>query len=87
MNKGIKSSEFWLTVAALVVNLLLASGAVTSEPILVGLGIASSTLASLGYAGARTLTKTAEAKKEAVVATSLFNGSNAAMELQPIKKP
>ena len=87
MNKGIKSSEFWLTVLAMLVNLLLASGAITSEPALVGLGIASSTLASLGYAGARTLTKSAEAKKEAVVAASLFNGGGAAMELQPIKKP
>jgi len=70
----------------MLVNLVLASGAITNEPALVGLGIASSTLASLGYAGARTLTKSAEAKKEAVVAASLFNG-NSSMALQPVKKP
>jgi hypothetical protein len=67
MSKGYKSTEFWLSLAAVLVGALLASGAIESDGALKLLGMASSILATLGYTGARAMTKTAEAKAIASV--------------------
>jgi len=51
---GYKTTEFWLTLLAMVVGLLIASG-VTVETSMLGkiLALAASTLAGLGYAVVR----------------------------------
>jgi hypothetical protein len=46
---GYKTSEFWLTAVAMIVALLLASGALTNELMLQVAGIIASALAALGY--------------------------------------
>ena len=50
---GFKTTEFWLTAAAMIVGLLLASGAFVDGAIAQGLGVASSALAAMGYSYSR----------------------------------
>lgn len=59
---GYKTTEFWLTFAALVVGLLIASGVLDEggEALKVA-AFVSSALASLGYSFSRGKTKTASA--------------------------
>jgi len=65
MKPGYKTSEFWLSLAALLLSALAASGALGEGTGLEKLlALALSTLAALGYTGARVLTKRAEAAKE-----------------------
>ena len=69
--KGYRSSEFWLSVAAMVVGAVLASGAFDeSSTVLKLLGAASSILAALGYTAARMVVKGNEAKAAALVAAA-----------------
>lgn len=60
---GYKTTEFWLALAAIVVGVLLASGAFGAEgwPIQV-LGVAQMVLAKLGYTWSRTALKKGDAK-------------------------
>ena len=57
---GFKTSEFWLTAAATLVGLLIASGAVTDASA-IGKAIAfvASALAAAGYSYGRALVKSA----------------------------
>ncbi len=65
---GWKTSEFWLKLAALLLSVVFASGALTGhDTALQILGIASSMLGALGYTGARTFLK-AKASDNTVVA-------------------
>jgi hypothetical protein len=57
---GWKTTEFWLTLIANIVGLLLASGAITNDMVLQGLGMASMALGNLGYGMARASTKRSE---------------------------
>lgn len=50
---GWKTSEFYLTVAASIVGLLLASGAFIEGPVAQALGVAATTLSALGYTVSR----------------------------------
>lgn len=60
---GWKTSEFWLSLAAVVVAAVLGSGLLPEgSPWAVGLGIAAAVLASLGYTAARTALKRDAAK-------------------------
>ena len=64
---GVKTSEFWLSLAAVIVGGVLASGAVTNELALQVLGGAATLLAALGYNTARAWVKSNEAKGSALV--------------------
>ena len=67
MNKpGFKTTEFWLSIAAMLVGALLSSGAISHDPTLQVLGFISSTLAALGYTAGRSFVKGSEAKAEAI---------------------
>jgi hypothetical protein len=68
MAKGYKSTEFWLSLAAMILGALMASGIIeagTTADKLVGLG--ASLLGALGYTVSRTMVKTTEAKAAAVI--------------------
>jgi len=68
MKPGFKSTEFWLSAAAALVSLLMASGAFGDDSSFAkALGFASAALASLGYSASRAFTKSAEVKAAAEV--------------------
>ena len=67
---GWKTSEFWLSVAAVLVGALLASGAITSVPMMQALGIAASVLGALGYTAARGFVKVGDAKASAIISAA-----------------
>jgi hypothetical protein len=58
MTKGYKTSEFWLTTAATLIGILIASGAF-ADTSAVGKGVAliASALAAAGYSYSRALVK------------------------------
>ena len=61
MNKpGYKTTEFWLTAAAAIVGLLFASGIIPTDSSLYKLlGLAATTLGTMGYAVSRGMVKSA----------------------------
>jgi hypothetical protein len=61
MKPGIKTTEFWLSLAAMVVGTMMASGVFAdgSMPMKIG-GMAMSILAALGYTYNRTKLKAPE---------------------------
>ena len=61
---GWKTTEFWLTLVASLVGLVLASGAISHDPTLQALGMVSSALSSMGYGMSRAKTKSAESYLE-----------------------
>lgn len=63
MKQGYKTTEFWLTLAASFVGLLLTSGVITSDNVLKILGMASMVLSALGYTASRTITKGNESRR------------------------
>lgn len=67
--QGYKSTEFWLSLAAIIVGVLMESGAM-GDGALKGLGMASSLLAALGYTFNRSSVKKSIAKAEAVGAVA-----------------
>ena len=66
MKKGYQTTEFWLTVASMLVGLAMASDAISSEPILRYLGLAQIALAQLGYTGMRTIGKAKHEQSQVV---------------------
>lgn len=58
MKPGYKTTEFYLTVAATIVGLLMASGAFESGAVAQGLGVVASALAAMGYSYSRAKAKT-----------------------------
>jgi len=55
---GYKTTEFWLTAAASVISLLMASGAISDGSALSKIiGVAATALTTLGYSLARGLAK------------------------------
>lgn len=59
---GYKTTEFWLTLAAVAVGALLASGVVGDESMVAKIaGVAQATLAQLGYTWSRGSVKAAAA--------------------------
>jgi hypothetical protein len=58
MRRGASTSEFWLSLLAVVVGAVVASGLLPTDGVAVRLaGIASTTLAALGYTASRTSLK------------------------------
>ena len=68
MKPGYKTTEFWLSIAAMVVGAVLASGAVSNELLLQALGVVATVLGSLGYSVTRGVTKSGEAHALAAAA-------------------
>jgi hypothetical protein len=58
MKPGWKTSEFWLSLAAVLVGFMLEAGLFGEESLAFkGLGMAASVLAALGYTAGRSLVK------------------------------
>lgn len=71
---GYKTSEFWLALAAVIVNAAIASGAIPSEsPGMKLLAMASALLVTMGYGGARYALKKEQAA--AVVVQSALDAA------------
>lgn len=62
---GIKTSEFWFKLLALLVSAITASGMFTNEIIVQCFVIAGAVLAALGYGAGRSFVKASTAKAEA----------------------
>ena len=72
-----KSTEFYLSLAAMLIGALLASGVFPdSSPWLKLLGAVSSILGALGYTASRTFVKATEAKAAALVEASSTSSSD-----------
>lgn len=57
---GYKTTEFWLSLVAVVVGILLSSGAIASIPVAVKIcSLIASILAALGYTASRASVKNA----------------------------
>lgn len=65
---GYKTTEFWLSLAAMIIGAILASGAIENNLVLQALGMAATVLGGLGYTAGRSITKIGEAKAEAIKA-------------------
>lgn len=67
---GYKTTEFWLSLAAIVIGAVMASGALDQlggdHWLVKVIGIAASVLGALGYTAVRGFTKIGEAKAAAV---------------------
>lgn len=71
MKPGYKSTEFALTVLAIVVTILMASGLFGETGVAYkALAFASSTLAALGYTYGRSLVKAADSQAKALIEAS-----------------
>lgn len=58
MKPGIKTTEFWLTLAAVLLNAVLSSGVIADLPDAVRIvTLCLTVLGALGYAAARAVTK------------------------------
>ena len=66
MTKGYKTTEFWLSLCAILTGAILSSGAIENNTILQGLGLIATALTALGYSGARAITKAGESKSNAI---------------------
>ena len=66
MTKGYKTTEFWLSLCAVLVSAVVSSGAIENNTILQGIALVSGALAALGYSGTRAFTKSGEAKSSAL---------------------
>ncbi len=69
MSKGYKTTEFWISLLAMVVGALLASGAFDDSSLVSkALALVSSALVAAGYSVSRAMTKGSAAKLEAAKA-------------------
>ena len=60
MTPGYKTTEFWLSIVAVIVGAISASGAIAADSPTMGIiGVVASALVALGYTGARTNLKKA----------------------------
>ncbi len=67
--KGYKSTEFWLTVAANLIGVLMMSGAFPSESgYAQALGMAASLLSTMGYQHQRSKVKAKKLEADAIAA-------------------
>jgi hypothetical protein len=60
MKPGFKTTEFWLSTIAIILGVLMTSGAITAgSPWDKGIGLVVAALASMGYSASRANVKTA----------------------------
>lgn len=67
-SRGIRTSEFWLSGAAMAIGVLLSTGVIGDSMVLRILGIAQSVLAQLGYTWGRASVKKEQIKRSGIVA-------------------
>ncbi len=67
---GIKTSEWWLSLAALITGALLSSGLVSNSLALQCIGGVATLLTALGYQVSRSFVKTSEKRSEALMEVS-----------------
>lgn len=71
---GYKTTEFWLSLAAILIGAVMASGMLdglgTDHWAVKAIGIAASVLGALGYSASRALTKSGEARAAAITAAT-----------------
>jgi len=77
---GYKTTEFWLSIAAMLLSTLFASGALTNDVALTLAGIGATLLTALGYKVTRTLVKTAGAM---LVVFALGSSQTSCAEMKP----
>ena len=65
--EGYKTSEFWMSLAAILVGMMLSSGAVSNALALQVLGGAATMLTALGYQVSRSYVKASETRSDALV--------------------
>ena len=65
--EGYKTSEFWMSFAAILVGMMLSSGAVSNSLALQVLGGAATMLTALGYQVSRSYVKSSETRSAALV--------------------
>lgn len=71
MKTGYKTTEFWLSLAAMVVGALMASGVMGEDDMAMKVvSLVASMLGALGYTVSRGIAKKGEAIKEAVIAST-----------------
>ena len=68
--RGINTSEWWLTVAALCTSALLSSGLVSNSLALQCIGGVATLLTALGYQVSRTFLKSSESRSMALIEAS-----------------
>lgn len=69
MKPGIRTTEFWLTLIAVLASAVLASGLLPHESVTTKIvGIVGAVLASMGYGAARTHAKTTAEKTQLLFA-------------------
>jgi len=73
MTKGYKTTEFWLSLVAILTGAILSSGAIENNTVLQGLGLIAAALTALGYSGARAITKAGESKSNAIKHLGIFD--------------
>lgn len=70
MKPGYKTTEFWLSLAAILLGALITSGAIPADSVFDKLlGIAATVLGALGYTVSRAFVKNTAAKADALIAT------------------
>ena len=67
---GFKTSEWWLSLAALIISALLSSGLVSNSLALQCIGGVSSVLVALGYSTGRNFLKASESRSAALMEVS-----------------
>jgi len=67
---GFKTSEWWLSLAALITSALLSSGLVSNSLALQCIGGVATLLTALGYQVSRSFVKTSEKRSEALMEVS-----------------
>lgn len=71
MKPGYKTTEFWLSLAAMVIGALASSGLIIDGSVWAKIvGVVGSVLGALGYTAARAYAKMGETKAEAMKAVS-----------------
>tara|TARA_R100000742_G_C4257846_1_gene75693 strand:- start:652 stop:897 length:246 start_codon:yes stop_codon:yes gene_type:complete len=63
---GYRTTEFWLSLLAMVIGAITTSGAISNNVVLQGLGLAATALGALGYSGSRAVTKSSESKQKTI---------------------
>ena len=67
---GVKTSEWWLSLAALITGALLSSGLVSNSLALQCIGGVATLLTALGYQVSRTFLKSSESRSMALIEAS-----------------
>ena len=77
LRPGYRSTEWYLSVAAILLGVLLTSGAFgETEPVYKVLALALAALTALGYTAGRSFVKATKEKADALVEANRLNGSS-----------